>query len=335
MRSLTRRSFLAVCSIPVALAVVSCSSSEHGDAQPQGGTKRKVLDIEGTEIEVPENPQRIIVLSEPTLDAVLSLGLTPVGTVSGRGQSTVPNYLLEKAKDIPILGSVSELNYEAIGNANPDIILVDGTSVNNRPDVLEILRAIGPVVFCGFAGGPWETNFDIVCDALGKKDEGEQLKKTYAEQLDTVGAKLSKKYPDRTYSIVRWQGSGPSLILKELPAGQVLEGLGMKRPPKQDRLGRGHSEPISLENLADIDADCMFLGTLGGASQSNPNPDGSADIEGAKDALKKAKETSGFKDLHAFKKDQIVLVDGSKWTSTGGPLLMRGIVEDIQKALLT
>ena len=28
------------------------------------------------------------------------------------------------------------------------------------------------------------------------------------------------------------------------------------------------------------------------------------------------------------------LVDGSKWTSTGGPLLMQGIIDDIKKDLL-
>lgn len=335
MRSLTRRSLLVACSIPAAWLVTSCANSESNVSSPQSGVRRKVLDIDGAEVEVPENPQRIVALSEPTLDAVLALGLTPVGITSGRGQSTAPSYLLDQAKDIPILGSVSELNYEAIGAANPDIILVDGTSVNNRPDVLEILRAIGPVVFCGYAGGPWEANFDTVCEALGKQDYGTQLKQEHEQKLRRVGSKLSEKYPDQTYSIVRWQGSGPSLILKELPAGQVLEGLGMKRPSKQDRLGRGHSEPVSLENLADIDADCMFLGTLGGASRDNPTSEDSADVTGAEEALKKAEETSGFKNLKAYQNNRIILVDGSKWTSTGGPLLMRGIVEDIDKALLS
>ena len=61
---------------------------------------------------------------------------------------------------------------------------------------------------------------------------------------------LAPKYGDKTFSIVRWAGNGPALILKELPAGQVLNDLGLKRPEAQDRNGQGHSEPVSLENLA-------------------------------------------------------------------------------------
>ncbi len=56
----------------------------------------------------------MVTLSEPTLDAALALalGINPVGTVSGRGQSTVPNYLKEKAKDVPLIGTVAQVNYE-------------------------------------------------------------------------------------------------------------------------------------------------------------------------------------------------------------------------------
>ncbi len=61
----------------------------------------------------------------------------------------------------------------------------------------------------------------------------------------------------------------------------------------------------------------MFLGTLGGASQKNPNAQGTAGLQGAEEALNKAKETSGFTNLKAVKDDHVILVDGSKWTSTG------------------
>ena len=40
----------------------------------------------------------------------------------------------------------------------------------------------------------------------------------------------------------------------------MLSDLGLQRPPAQDREGKGHSEPVSLENLSDIDADYMFIG---------------------------------------------------------------------------
>lgn len=332
---LTRRHLIATASFSALALLTACTeSSTESTNQTDSGASRTVTDIEGNEVALPENPQRIVTLSEPTLDAVLALGLTPVGAVAGRGQSGAPNYLGDKAAGIEIVGTVSELNYEAIGALSPDLILADGTSINNRPDVLEILRNIAPVVFCGYAGGLWETNFTHVAQAVGKTGEAETYLQDYTAYVEATAQELSQKYSSATFSIVRWQGSGPSLILKELPAGQALESLGLQRPESQDRMGRGHSEPVSLENLANIDGDYMFLGTLGGASQSDPSAEGSADVQGAQEALARAEETSGFTDLKAYQDGHIMLVDGSLWTSTGGPLLMRGIIEDVKTHLL-
>ena len=319
---------LALC---CALLLTGCGvfSSSGSEGESSSGETRVVKDIDDQEVEVPADPQRIVTLSEPTLDGLLALGLKPVGTVAGRGQSGVPNYLADRAGDVEVIGTVAQPDYEKISALNPDLILVDGTSVNNRPDVLEILREIAPVVFCGYAGGPWELNFGLVADAVNRADEGKKIQDEYEQRTSEAAEHLAERYADSTFSVVRWQGGGPSLILKELPAGQALESLGLRRPPSQDREGRGHSEPVSLENLSSIDADYMFFGTLGGASQDNPVSDGTADLEGARQALETAEDTSGFTDLKAYQKDHIILVDGSLWTSTGGPLLMNGIVDQI------
>lgn len=328
------RTLLALLLALLCASVLAGCGSDAGDAESDSaGPTRTVKDIEGTEVQVPENPQRVVTLSEPTLDGALALGVKPVGSVAGRGQSGVPHYLADKADGVKLLGSVSELDYEAIGAMDPDLILVDGTSVNNRPDVLEILRKIAPVVFTGYAGGPWEKNFDRVADALNLQDKARQIEQDYRSTVEQDRQKLAGRYGDKTFSIVRWQGGGASLILKELPAGRALTDLGLKRPQNQDRMGLGHSDPVSLENLNQTDADYMFFGTLGGSSQDNPNAGGTADLSGAQTALKEAEKASGFTDLTAYKDGHIIPVDGSRWTSTGGPLLMQGIVADVMKDL--
>ena len=132
---------------------------------------------------------------------------------------------------------------------------------------------------------------------------------------------------------VRWQGSGAALILKELLPGRALSDLGLRRPAGQDREGRGHSDPVSLENLQSIDADYMFFGTLGGSSIEDPNAGGTTDIKGGEKALAEAEKVPGFTELNAYQNDRIILVDGSSWTSTGGPILMNSIIDDVLKAL--
>jgi iron complex transport system substrate-binding protein len=231
------------------------------------------------------------------------------------------------------VGGIGNPNYEEIARVKPDLIIVDGTGINNNSEVLAILAEIAPVVFTGYAGGDWRANFTIVADALNRNTEGEAVFAEYERRVAEVSSKLGA-YKDSTFSITRWQGNSASMILKELPPGRALTDLGMRRPSNQDREGRGHSEPVSLENLSEIDADYIFFGTLGGSSVSNPQAGGTADIEGARKALEQAIKTPGFTQLKAYQESHIILVEGSIWTSTGGPLLMMGIVDSVERNLL-
>lgn len=329
-KSLTR-ALVGALALATATTLAACGGE---DAAPSTTNTRVVLDIDEVAVEVPEDPQRVVTLSEPTLDGVLALGLTPVGTVAGRGQSGVPGYLAGDAEGVEIIGTVAQPDYEAIGAVKPDLILVDGTSINNNPDAIAALSRIAPVVYTGYAGGSWVDNFTIVGDALNRADEAAAVIEDYQAEAKRVGDELAETYGDDTFSIVRWQGNAPSMILKELPAGRALEDLGLKRPESQDTYGRGHSEPVSLENLSLIDADHMFFGTLGGSSVANPEAGGASDVQAAEAALATAVEVPGFTSLDAYRNNSVIPVDGSLWTSTGGPLLMQRIVADVERALL-
>ncbi|MEA5118900.1 MAG: iron-siderophore ABC transporter substrate-binding protein [Propionicimonas sp.] len=295
---------------------------------------RVVEDVNHDQITVPADPRRVVTLSEPTLDGALALGVKPVGSVNGRGQTTMPNYLLDLADGIPAVGSVSQFNFEAIAALKPDLILTYASGGNN-PESVAILRQIAPVYFVGYAGAAWTTTFRNVANALNNGDQAERVLDEFDGYAADVKDRLQAAgYADKTFSIVRWQGSNASLILKELPPGMALEAVGLNRPPAQDREGRGHSEPISLENLADADADYLFFGTLGGSSVDNPVAGGSADVSGAQQAYQEAQGVPGFRDLAAYRQGHVILVDGSLWTSTGGPILMRRIIEFLEQELL-
>jgi iron complex transport system substrate-binding protein len=323
-----------------ALTLAACSSASGGSAGGGGPTgesggaseTRTITDAEGTAVSVPTLPRRIVALSEPTLDALVALHITPVGATAGRGQSSVPDYLADELKDVPILGSIAQPNYEAIAAAKPDLILVDGTSINNNATAIKTLRAIAPTVVTGYAGGEWRANFTIVADAVDQAAAGKQVIADYDAHVAAVKAKLGA-YRGKTFSIVRWQGGAPSLILKELLAGQALADLDLKRPANQDRKGPGHSEPVSLENLGQIDANYIFFGTLGGSSVSNPDAGGAADTAAAEKALAQAMKVPGFGQLEAVRQGHAIPVDGAVWTSTGGPVLMQDIVSDVERAL--
>jgi iron complex transport system substrate-binding protein len=338
MRAPLRRALGAALLLLLPATLTGCGGGDETSAASTGSAgasarMRTVTDVEGTQMQVPVTPQRVVALSEPTLDGTLALGVTPVGTITGRGQSTVPHYLAEQAGDIPVLGGVANPNFEAIADAHPDLIVVDGTSINNNPDVIAVLRRIAPTFYAGYAGGDWRATFGYLADALNKKAEAEKVEDAYDAKVAAAKQKLGQTYAGKTFSIVRWQGGSASLVLKELPAGMALDDLGLARPPSQDRRGRGHSEPVSLENLEQIDADYLFFGTLGGSSNGNPDAGGTSDVAGAEKALAAAEKVPGFTRLTAYAGGHVIPVDGSLWTSTGGPLLMEGLVDSVVEAL--
>lgn len=316
----------------LALLLSGCGVVSGSTATSSQTGTRTIQDADGTSIEAPAAPQRVVTLSEPTLDGALALDVTPVGTTAGRGQTTVPGYLADRAADVPVVGQVATPNYEEIGGLHPDLILTDGTSINDDA-VLEQLRAIAPVVVTGHAGDDWRDNFRLVADALGRADQGEDVIDAYQQHVDEVRAQLGD-YQDQTFSIVRWQGSSASLILEELPPGQALADLGLQRPSGQDRRGEGHSEPVSLENLSEIDADYMFFGTLGGSSVGNTDAGGASDEAGAREALRQAVTVPGFTQLNVYQQQHVFFVDGSLWTSTGGPILMDALITDVHDTLI-
>ncbi|MDU0967507.1 MAG: ABC transporter substrate-binding protein [Actinomycetaceae bacterium] len=325
--------FLALCLL---LGLAGCDTASTSPAATGATTSTRTLtDASGTSVTVPTHPKRIIAYSEPTTDALYALGLKPVGVVAGRGQRGVASYLADKAGDVAIMGTVAQPNYEAIGAAKPDLILVDGTSVNNQPKTMKLLRAIAPVVFTGYAGKDWRDNLRVTADAVGRTAQATRIIADYDQRAADLKARLHAAGMDtHTYSIVRWQIGAPSLILNELLSARALADVGLSRPANQNREGHGHSEPVSLENLAEIDADYLFLGTLGGSSVTNPKAGGDANVAAAKKAIDQAKQTPGFTSLHAYQAGHIIPVDGSVWTSTGGPLLMNRVLDDIETNLL-
>ena len=321
---------------PVVSFVTSASSADAA-ASPSvdAAGLRSVTGADGIAQDVPVAPARVVTLSEPTLDGALALGVTPIGTIAARGQAGVAPYLADQAGGVPLVGVVAQPNLEAIAAQDPDLILVDGTSINNNPSMIELLRAVAPTVVTGYAGGDWRDNLALTAQALGRADQEQKVLLDYELRVVDIAGRLGAN-SDAEISVVRAQGNGFSLILKELPPGLVLTDLGLRRPASQDLEGRGHSEPVSNENLDFIDGDWMFFGTLGGSSVGSPDSGGAADTAAADVAVAEAAATvPGFTQLKAYQNGHIVPVDGSAWTSTGGPLLINTILDDIERTLAT
>jgi len=296
------------------------TASEQAATETGDGT-RVVTDATGEEVEVPADPRRVVALTEQDVDAALALGVEPVGVTGGRGQTEPPRYLRDRLSGVPSVGTLYRPSLEKVAELDPDLILIGGVTTPTGEDLvpqLPQLREIAPTVVTYELGDDWKTALQGAAEALNKGDEADEFLADYDERVREVKSELGPN-ANAEVSIVRWDPQGPIVMSPDVFAGLVVQDLGLKPlPAPRQQPGHPHSPPLSLEELGRIDAGWIFIGTLA--------PEGS-------DALDEARSNPLFRRLGAVENDHLVEVDGSLWTSVGGPLAALAVLEDVEQAM--
>src|ERR1700734_3970591 len=122
----------------------SCASEPAGpDAGPPTRSAHNAAGVEPDTAEVPEDPQRIVVLSGDQLDSLCALGLQSriVAAALPDGSSDQPSYLGTVVHKLPGAGTRSSPDLAAIKAAKPDLILGSKTLT---PKLYSALTAIAP-----------------------------------------------------------------------------------------------------------------------------------------------------------------------------------------------
>lgn len=260
-------------------------------------------------------PQSVVALGDSALDAALSLGVQPLGTLASRGGDDIPDYLKAKAGKIALVGSVREPNLEAILRLQPDLVLA---SADLSRELYAKLSLMAPtVVPKGSSFQDWRASYTAYAQALDKAEQGQQR----IAEIDARSAQLRQRLPQgQTVSVVRWNPQGPVIMSSHLFVGQLLNDLGLRANElAAAQSQKPHSDVLSLENLSRINADWIFLATL--------NPDG-------RKALEDARKQPAFTRLPAVADGHVATVDGQIWSSSSGYLAAQQILDDVEKALL-
>ncbi|MDT3709244.1 MAG: iron-siderophore ABC transporter substrate-binding protein [Pseudomonadaceae bacterium] len=285
-------------------------------ALPAYADTRQVTDAMGNTVTVPEAPQRVITLSEIDLDTALTLGVTPVGTINGRGQAAPPRYLDGKLPaGIEVVGDIDNPNLETLLELEPDLILTGPV----KPEQLAILNEIAPTVITFNWARPWQESMQRTAQALNKEAEAKAVLERYRARVEAARQRLAA-HQGETLSIVRWNPKGPSYMFKDAFASTVAEDVGLRRPAHQQDRGHTHSMALSLESLELLDADWLVIGTLATSGE-------------AVEAMNQAEQTPAFRQLSAIQAKRFGAVDGSLWTSLGGPMAALQVIEDIEALL--
>ncbi|MER5502494.1 ABC transporter substrate-binding protein [Streptomyces sp. NPDC002561] len=320
---LPRRAARVAAAIGAAALLVTGCGADSGDKDAKGSSDkgsaasatRTVKDATGRAVEVPANPKRIVTLTQEELDAVLALGVKPVGITNGQGLNKPPAYLADKVEGIDIVGNLLQPVMDKVVAAKPDLILAGDMQ---DEQVLKQLREITPATLVTMAPtDDWKLSLRGIGNALNKLDVANKVISEHESAAKAAGEKLGKN-KGAEVSIVRWNPDGPSWMEnKQFASGIALE-MGLKRPETQNKDGNAHTPSLSLEKINEIDGDWLFLSTL--------TSDG-------EQALKEVQSKAAYKELDAVKEGHVVTVNGSVWSTRGGPLAADEVVKDITKAL--
>jgi iron complex transport system substrate-binding protein len=301
----------------LALALAACGGSGEATtdaaSSSSAATETTVATAFG-DVTVPAEPERVITLAESALDVALGVGITPVGTTASRGGDAPPAYLGEDAAAIPVVGTVREANLEAVLETGPDLILAASGLPQEQYDALS---AIAPTVVPDApATGEWAEPLHLYAEALGKDDE-------LTDRLDAVTARAEELAGagalDGTAAVVRWMANGPVIMNANNMPGMLLQTAGAE--PVQaavDLAAAPHSDPLSLENLGEVDADRLFLAAFGADGAS---------------ALEAAQTEPAFTRLKAAGSGATTSVDGGVWSSSSGPIAAEQVMDDIEAAV--
>lgn len=158
---------------------------------------------------IESKPERVATVQWANHDVVLALGVVPVGFSEANfgvqdGSGLLP-WTAEKLKELNVsdpnvFQDTDGLDFEAISDANPDVILAAYSGITQED--YDLLSQIAPVV--AYPTAPWATTWReqvlFNAEGMGMKAEGEQLIK---DTENMVNEKLSQ-YPQIKGKKVVW-----------------------------------------------------------------------------------------------------------------------------------
>lgn len=270
----TRISLLAPGLAVVAALTMSACGSDTGSEASGSGTGSEsaegptVSTIFG-DVTVPEDPQRVVALGWSDAETALALGVQPVGAsdwlaVGGDGLGP----WVEDSYDTPptMLGTY-EVSAEEVAALEPDLIL--WTRSTNDQETYDQLSEIAPTVAAPEGteiayGTTWDGQTELVAEALGKAEQGQEL---IAETNAAFDAAVEEhpEFQDKTAAV----GTLYSGQLGAYVDGDVrvdfMNRLGFVNDPEiQERAEAGQfSVDLSAENASVLDADLTVMFPIG------------------------------------------------------------------------
>jgi iron complex transport system substrate-binding protein len=299
------------------LVLAGCGSADEGttaSAQTSAADAVRTVEHAAGSTEITGAPERVVVLDTGELDAVLALGVTPVGAVRTGVSDELPAYIEDAGVDpaaIENVGTIAEPALEEIAALEPDLILSNAV---RHAEIYDQLSAIAPTVFAEAIGETWEDNLRLAGEALDRSDEAEELLAGYEERAAEVGTLYGDPAATEVSMVRFLDGSAVRLYGEGSFIGDVLGDVGFARPEVQ-RTAETFVE-VSPEQIGQADGDLVFSASYGDEGQAAA-----------------AQITSGglWQGLTAVQQGRAFEVSDDRWFLAIGPLGAGLVLDDLER----
>ncbi|MEU7003844.1 iron-siderophore ABC transporter substrate-binding protein [Nonomuraea sp. NPDC046570] len=224
--------------------------------------------------QITKAPQRVVSVGYTDDQAILALGVKPVGMVdqyaNPPGKTPDINTQWPWVKDkwgdtrpeVVMNNGDSGPNYEKIAALRPDLIIAVYSEIDQA--AYDRLSKIAPTVGRTKTeaepfSAPWQDNAVHIAKALGKADEGAKLVKGIEDKLDAA-RKANPEFANQTAVAVSWYKNSVAPFTTTDVRGRMVSGIGFKGATAIDEIAGGSFYTVlSPERIDLIDVDRIFV----------------------------------------------------------------------------
>ena len=246
-----------------ALVVTGCGSDDDTDSSSGGGTSSSgafpvTVATAFGDVEIADEPTRIMALGWGDAETALALGVQPVGASDwlAFGGEGVGPWSEGRYDEAPEIIETLEPSLEAIAALDPDLILdtkSDGTQ--ERYDLLsQIAPTIGQPEGVEAYQTSWDQQLELVGQALGRTDEADDLAAEVAQAFEDAAA-AHPEFEGTEVAVAAFTSEGFGAYVQGDARVDFMEALGFVNDPEiQDRATDNFFVGVSEEQVSILDA---------------------------------------------------------------------------------
>ena len=279
MLHLRRTTVAAVLTLALSPALVACGSEDDAGTETSAGTSADGADAGAEETtcvesgalpatiehkfgttEVTEAPERVVTVGLTEQDAVLALGVVPVGVTKWFGEA--PGAIFPWATDaleaaggeLPeVLESTDGIEVEKVAALDPDLIIAINSGMTEQE--YELLSKIAPTVASDDEvdyTASWQDITETVGTALGRPAAAEQVIEDVEGQLEAAASEHPEFEGKQAAVVTPYEGL--FVYGEEDSRGQMLEELGFEFPEVlEDPDTEAFGWSLSAERTSDLE----------------------------------------------------------------------------------